>query len=143
MTNTDALIFDETTPQVVYASFGKRLVAYLIDAVIVFPFTYLVHTLIKDSGAQSLIMTAFIIGYFDLMESGPWQGTVGKKVMGLKITTTSGYPITKKTSAFRLLFKILFSFLFMVGYLPALWTKRKQALYDIIVGTVVVDTKRA
>lgn len=140
MENTTPLIFPEDSA-VVYAPFGKRLVAYLIDAAIVIPFCLLIHWLVKDDKAQSLIITLFIIAYYNLMESGPYQATLGKKLMGLKITTIDGHTITKKKSAYRVVFKVLLSFLFMVGYLPALWTKRKQTAYDLITGTVVTEAK--
>ncbi len=126
MENTESLLFPDNGTTVVYAGLAKRIVAYLIDAAIVIPFCLLIHWLIKDDKAQSLTITLFIIAYYDLMESGPYQATLGKKLLGLKITTVNGHPITKKTSAFRLLFKVLLSFLFMVGYLPILWTKKKQ-----------------
>jgi uncharacterized RDD family membrane protein YckC len=141
MNNTESLLFTDTGNPVIYAGFGKRLMAYLVDAAIVIPFCLVVHWLVKDDNAQSLIITIFIIAYYDLMESGPYQATLGKKLMGLKITTVKGYPITKKTSAFRLILKVLLSFLLMAGYLPALWTKRKQTAYDLIVGTVVIESK--
>ncbi|MCA9097722.1 MAG: RDD family protein [Planctomycetaceae bacterium] len=96
-----------------------------------------------------------ILAYFILLECSSWQRTPGKAVFGLKVTDTNGEPITFGASTLRTLTK--FGPVFLVGLLVTdrgvsnlvslswvfTWllagvTIQKQALHDMIAGTVVI-----
>lgn len=76
--------------------------------------------------------------YFALMESSSWQGTVGKKVMGIQVTDVNGARISIGRATIRLLIKCILSGWFLIGYIMAFFTQRKQALHDLIAGTLVL-----
>lgn len=77
--------------------------------------------------------------YFALMEASSNQGTLGKMAMGIKVTDMMGYPITFGRATGRYFGKILSGAILMIGYIMAGFTERKQALHDMMAGTLVVD----
>lgn len=83
----------------------------------------------------SLLMTW---AYFAMMESSGWQATPGKRIMGIKVTDLYGQRISLPKATVRLLVKACLSGWFLIGYIMALFTRRKQALHDLIAGTLVL-----
>ena len=77
--------------------------------------------------------------YFALMEASSNQGTLGKMALGIKVTDAMGYPITFGRATGRYFGKILSGAILMIGYLMAAFTERKQALHDMMAGTLVVN----
>ncbi len=80
----------------------------------------------------------FCFAYYAGMVASSSQATVGKKAMGIKVCDTDGRPIGFGRAVFRELAKILSS-IFLIGFIMALFTERKQALHDLLAGTVVVE----
>ncbi len=76
--------------------------------------------------------------YFAKLESGPHQATFGKRALGLKVTNLSGEPIRFGQASGRFFGKIVSSMTFYIGFIMAGFTERKQALHDMIAGTLVV-----
>jgi uncharacterized RDD family membrane protein YckC len=77
--------------------------------------------------------------YFALMEASSNQGTLGKMALGIKVTDTFGHPITFGRATGRFFGKILSGAIFMIGYIMAAFTERKQALHDMMAGTLVLE----
>ena len=73
---------------------------------------------------------------------GAAQGTLGKISLSLRVTDTHGDPITFRRATFRHLFKILSTLFVFVGWLMAAFTPRKQALHDLLAGTLVLREVR-
>lgn len=137
----------------IYAGFWIRLVAVLIDgfvlAVLTSPTRLLVQTPYFSSngltggfwlqlfGAQ-LIYFAISLAYSVVLTSSSWQGTVGKKALGLKVTDLAGNRLSARTAAIRELAKVLSSTILFIGYIMAAFDGRKQALHDKIASTLVV-----
>lgn len=122
----------------VYANFGKRLLAYLIDAFVLsaaggmFALFY---------GYYVYLLVFWIAGavYFILMEGGSWHATLGKKAMNIIVVDGDGNGIQYGTAVVRYLGKILSSFTVFIGYLMAAFTEKNQALHDKVAGTYVVE----
>jgi len=76
--------------------------------------------------------------YFALLESGKWQGTLGKRVLGLRVTGIDGQHIGFGRASGRYFAKIISGMTLCIGYIMAGFTPRKQALHDMIAGTLVV-----
>jgi uncharacterized RDD family membrane protein YckC len=72
------------------------------------------------------------------MESSAWQATLGKKILGLKVTDLSGNRITFARASGRFFGKILSGMILGIGFLMAGFTARKQALHDILAGCLVL-----
>ena len=76
--------------------------------------------------------------YYPVQESSAAQATLGKRALGLKVTTLDGQRIGVGRALGRFFAKILSSLILMVGYIMAAFTEKKQALHDMIAGTLVV-----
>lgn len=92
-------------------------------------------------GGLTLLTTAIQVLYFSLMTSSKSQATIGKMAVGLKVTDMNGSRINFSRSILRELGKILSSFIFMIGYIMAAFTSKKQALHDVIANTLVIRAK--
>ena len=132
-----------------YAGFLRRLVAYLIDAVLLYILQYVVSItgLISINYKTGQIQGGFIafiiivivpLVYFVVMESSNWQATLGKKAIGIQVTDLDGDRISLARALGRYFAKFLSVLILMVGFLMAGWTDRKQALHDMVAGTLVI-----
>ncbi len=76
--------------------------------------------------------------YYSIMESSEYQGTVGKLVLGLKVTDLNGNKISFARATGRNFAKIITGFTFGIGHLMVLFTEKRQTLHDMIASCVVV-----
>ncbi|MEY1638015.1 RDD family protein [Tenuifilum osseticum] len=149
-----------------YAGFWWRFLAYMLDAIIIGVIQWIivipVLALIGFSAAstasngmnetEAIGMVGAIVGtaminylalivlmwlYFAIMESSKFQGTVGKIAIGLVVTDMEGNRISFARATGRYFGKILSSLIFMIGYILAGFTQKKQALHDMLAGTLV------
>ena len=79
--------------------------------------------------------------YFALMESSPYQATLGKMVLSIKVTDLAGQRISFWRATGRTLAKIISGAILLIGYIMAAFTERKQALHDIIAQCLVVRSR--
>ncbi|MGP7818922.1 RDD family protein [Niallia sp. 01092] len=79
--------------------------------------------------------------YYVILQSSKWQATIGKKLLGLKVMTLNGDKISFWRSLARYLVLGFLSGIFYIGYIMAAFTEKKQALHDLIAGTIVVKSK--
>jgi uncharacterized RDD family membrane protein YckC len=87
-----------------------------------------------------LVVAMFAMGwlYHACLESSVWQGTLGKRVLNLRVTSMTGERISFWHASGRFFGRILATLPFFIGYLTMLFTERKQALHDLIASTLVV-----
>jgi uncharacterized RDD family membrane protein YckC len=133
-----------------YASFGIRLVASIIDNLIVIVPAFIIGGLIGFWGVLTgdpesmYVLKAQFVGfilnilYEALFLSSSWQATPGKRLMGLKVVDVNFQPISFWKAAGRSLGKIVSTVILYIGFIMAAFTKNKQALHDIMSGTYVV-----
>ncbi len=76
--------------------------------------------------------------YYSLMESSTKQATLGKMALNIKVTDMQGNRITFLNATGRYFGKIISSLIMGIGYIMAGFTEKKQALHDIMAGTLVV-----
>jgi uncharacterized RDD family membrane protein YckC len=77
--------------------------------------------------------------YFAGMESSPRQATIGKSIMSLRVTNYDGQRISFGHATGRFFAKIVSGMVpLAIGYIMAAFTARKQALHDLIAGTLVL-----
>jgi uncharacterized RDD family membrane protein YckC len=88
----------------------------------------------------SLILGRFIAVwlYHAFLESGPHQSTWGKRVLGLKVTGVTGQRISFGHASGRYFSTLVTNMTMGIGYVMVAFTDRKQALHDMIAGTLVV-----
>jgi uncharacterized RDD family membrane protein YckC len=76
--------------------------------------------------------------YYALMEAGPQQATVGKKVLGLIVVDNQGRPISFGRASGRYWGQLVSGIILGIGFLLAGLTARKQSLHDMMAGTLVI-----
>ena len=147
-----AYVEDSTLSQaVVYSGFWRRVAASLIDSVIlgvVGAILGIVLGVAMVSGGtddtEVVELTGNVVGlflgwlYYALMESSSKQATIGKMVMGIKVTDLEGNQISFARASGRHFGKIISSLILAIGYLMMLWTEKKQTLHDMMAGCLVV-----
>lgn len=158
---------------VAYAGFWLRFVAYILDAIILgipafflfipfFAASGILNSLNSSSpfspdtfarlmGMRMILRFALMILvaewlYYALLESSPWQATVGKKILGLYVTDLAGARISFGRATGRYFSMILFRIIPLLGVF-LLWpidcicagfTERKQALHDMMASCLVI-----
>jgi uncharacterized RDD family membrane protein YckC len=127
-----------------YASFGQRLVAFLIDALILGIINWIVTMLLggvlgeAGSMVAIVIQIAISVGYWVFYQEKMGQ-TVGKKVMKIKVVDASGNLPPVGTLFLReIVGKFVSGIILGIGYLWMLWDPKKQCLHDKIATTYVV-----
>lgn len=80
-----------------------------------------------------------LLFYAPLMESSRLHATVGKLALALQVQRKDGSELGFARAFLRNLSEALCILSFALGYLVALFTTRRQALHDLLAGTVVVE----
>jgi uncharacterized RDD family membrane protein YckC len=161
-----AASFAPPPPPVHYAGFWLRVVAHIIDKlVLAIPGVILslwsvsrifsvhwedlenvesVEDLAPLLGLVSTIVVTAVVQmlfnwlYFAMMESSTKQATLGKLAVGIRVTTLDGNRITFMRATGRYAGKILSGLILGVGFMMAGLSTRKQALHDMLADTLVV-----
>lgn len=76
--------------------------------------------------------------YRAFSESSRWHATLGKRVLGLQVLTSSGGQLSFGQATVRHFMKFLSLFTGTVGFMMAGWTRRRQALHDMPSDCIVV-----
>jgi len=76
--------------------------------------------------------------YWALMESSSHQATLGKMALGLNVTDLKGERLSFGRATGRYFGKFVSELILYIGFMMAGWTAKKQALHDIMAGTLVV-----
>jgi uncharacterized RDD family membrane protein YckC len=90
-------------------------------------------------GPALLAQTIITWLYFALCESSAWQGTLGKRLLGIRVTDIDGHRISFMRATGRYFGKLLSAFILCVGFLMVAWTQRKQGLHDLLAQTLVLN----
>lgn len=120
-----------------YGDLGKRIVASIIDSIILWAIGFLLGFTLSYVGIIIAPIVSWL--YFILMEGGSWHATLGKRVMGLYVADSSGNGITYSTAILRLIGKILSGLILGIGYLMGFFNEQKQCLHDMIAKTYVLN----
>jgi uncharacterized RDD family membrane protein YckC len=129
-----------------YAGFWRRLGAYLIDYLLLIAVAFAAGIALGLAGVWSApvelgFQASFIVAYWLYvtgMESSSRQATVGKLALSIKVTDYQGRRIGFGRANGRFFGSILSNLTFGIGYLMAGFTRWRQALHDMVAGTLVV-----
>ena|SRR5215472_11618038 len=142
-----------TAVSIQYAGLWTRIAAHLIDLLVASllfsPFELALFYLSslkweayvtnpRYTIARCLVSMTVWWLYAALTESSKRQATLGKRSVGVIVTDMRGDRISFRRATARFLGTFLCDLTGAVGYLMAGFTQRKQALHDLIAGTVVV-----
>jgi len=101
------------------------------------------RTLALEGEIVLIVLLSIPFIYYIFMECSRWQGTVGTRLLRMRITNLKGQRIGVIRSVARQLCKLLMLLTFGLGFLMAGATRRKQGLHDILAGTLVESDNRA
>lgn len=122
------------------AGFGERLVAYIVDALILgVPLGII--SLVLPQALYFLLSLVAGVGYvvYFWTTSG---STPGKSIMGLKVVSAeTGEVVDPGTAVLRYVGYIVSSIPFALGFLWVIWDDNRQGWHDKIAKTVVVHTR--
>ncbi len=144
-----------------YASFETRLVAFVLDMIVLFSVFLL---FIAIAGLQLLLRSDFgdvdppdsafylaaiiILIYFFLffplyfLALWVWRGqTVGKMAMVIKVVRRDGRPLGVGTALLRLVGYLFSTLLLFGGFLMIPFDQQRRALHDRLADTLVVEPK--
>ena len=76
--------------------------------------------------------------YYALLESSKLQGTLGKVALNIRVTDLGGRRISFARASGRFFGRVLSNLTLGIGYLIQVFTQRRQALHDLLAGTLVV-----
>lgn len=122
--------------------FGRRLVAYLIDCWILGVVYYLLNEFVFDESFfefKFILFNLIALVYFSVLESSSQQATFGKRILNLKVCDMYGDRLSFPRALIRNLVRYVNTFIFAIGYLPILFTKKQQGLHDMAARSLVVD----
>jgi uncharacterized RDD family membrane protein YckC len=152
----------------VYAGFWLRFVAYVLDAIILGIFTVpiligaamlmglgtVISSLPRNGDpfengfppVFALFMLVFVgvafVGgwlYHALLESSEWQGTAGKRIVGIVVTDMGSTRVTFWRATGRYFAKFISGMIPLgIGYIIAGFTEKRQAIHDMLAGTLVL-----
>ena len=140
------------------ASFGWRLLAYVVDYIIlsfVIQFIFIilasrgikfnlqsVDDLLKLSAKDLLILQLIsslpLIIYNSICEASPMQGSVGKKLCKLVVVDIDGVRLSYPNALLRSIGKAFSVAFLCLGFISILFTEHRQALHDFLAKTYVV-----
>jgi len=140
-----------------YAGFWVRVLAALLDTCLLFAVVIPVRALIGSAvtiltlnaqmpmhemsmmrrGVRIALGVVIAWLYKAGMESSPYEGTLGKMAMRLRVTDLEGRRISFQRATGRYFAKYLSSIVLGIGYLMVGFTERKQGLHDRLAGTLV------
>lgn len=148
-------IHREPTDRLVYGGFWARFGAVFLDGIILKVVAAAIgggiDGALKDAGQNEKIAGAIVEIiillviqwlYYTLQESSDVGGTFGKRAAGLRVVNLSGEKISFGQANGRYFAKLLSILSIGIGYLIQPFTERRQALHDIIAGTLVVKVSK-
>lgn len=128
--------------------FWIRAGASFVDGLVVLAISIPVFVVLDAAGLESnsgasLLLSALIPWiYFATSESGRHQATIGKRAAGLQVSDLHGNRISLGRSAVRHLGRLLCVLTAYIGFFIQPFTRRRQALHDLVAGTVVWRVER-
>lgn len=149
---------EQSKSAVAYAGFWLRTFAYIIDAFLLSFVTgiFILDPLLQRAGispqnrwalftsnsrqvmAIQLLIVMVQWCYFALLESSPWQASIGKRIFGLYVTDIGGKRISFARATGRYFATIISTLTFGIGYLMGGFTLKKQMLHDMIAECLVM-----
>lgn len=143
--------YEQTAPQY-FASFDQRLLAMVIDYFfIVTGYVFLLLlAFIFITGKEERIAVGVLflpvlpiakLIYGSLAEASVKQGTIGKRLLDIRVSDQLGNRISLSVSFARNLSKVFSVLPLFFGYLYSFLNKKQQCFHDIIAQTLVVKQR--
>lgn len=128
----------------VMASINVRIVAYIIDSLILVLIASLLRYVLELvnveilNNSPLLYVLTISFFYFPFLESSELKASIGKRIMKLQVVSIQGERLTYSKALIRYILSLISSFSLCVGNLLALFTKYNQTLHDVFTKTLVI-----
>jgi uncharacterized RDD family membrane protein YckC len=140
------------TAQVAYGGFWIRLLAYIIDAVIlgiaggilgaIFGISMMSSSNVGDyNPALNIVSLVIAWLYFALFESSARGATPGKMALGLRVVTGDGQRLSFLNATGRYFAKFISAIILCIGFIMIGFTERKRGLHDMMANTLVIKVR--
>jgi uncharacterized RDD family membrane protein YckC len=133
------------------ASVGSRALAQALDLTVQFGvlvFLSIIASLLVGAGDTTVQVVVLTVGFFLVTFGYPvllevrWRGqTVGKRVVGLRVVTVEGSPVSLRHAAIRSILQFVDFYLPPIGVVATgsvLLSRNNQRLGDLFAGTIVL-----
>ncbi len=129
----------ENKEEIKYAGFWVRVLAAIIDGLILYIPVTLIEALFGEDSWMSIVFVIVLWWqYTAQMLSSSWRATVGKKVVGLEVLDTNLAQLTFREASFRFLYSFI-SYSFILPIFMMFFNDKKQTFHDYFAKTIVVD----
>jgi uncharacterized RDD family membrane protein YckC len=144
---------DLSSNEVKYAGFWIRVVAWLIDYIIMLILALLVASVLvtifnteftSESDYDLFVQFTSIVSswlYFSVLESSSLQASLGKKAVGIKVVDKSMGKITYGQATSRFFGKMLSTITLFIGFIMIAFNKEKQGLHDALAGSYIIYSR--
>lgn len=126
-----------------YAPAWRRLIAYLIDIIIVQAILVLSYFLIGDI---AFIIRSWIVFWtymiYNIIMDYKYQGTLGKMLLRIKVITIKGQAPDLKTSFYRNFGKLISALPLLWGFIRILTPSTPQTIHDELARCYVIELKK-
>src|SRR5690349_23720271 len=126
-----------------YGGFWVRFLAFLADSAIVFVISSALFVaaamVLSPEDLTLAVIAIWVLGllYWPVLHASRLNATFGKAILGLRVSRFDGRRISFLRALWREIAKIFSGAVFMLGYIIAAVTPRKQALHDLMAATYV------
>ena len=119
------------------ASFGRRLVAAIIDGILLGVVGGIFYAISRTLGY--IVQILLTVAYLTYLEGSASGQTVGKKAMGIRVVDfQTGGPIGYPRAFIRWIGRYVSAIACLLGYFWMLWDREKQTWHDKFANDVVV-----
>ncbi len=142
----EGLHYQREEGQVAYANLGQRYVAALIDLILIgLPFStvpaalYFTHSI----GLAALQLVGYLpllaLVIYEGLLIALWHGqTIGKRIMRVRVVAANAPAVTLSRSFARAGMNLVSGWIFLLGFLWALWDAQHQTWHDKVAKTHVI-----
>ena len=142
----------QTTPPQYFASLDMRLLSTAIDYFIAFCIyavlaaVYLGGTTNTQESIPTLLMGLVFVPIFKFIlcvvaEGSKKQASIGKMLIGVKVTDEEGRPIGYGKAFLRNIAKLIGVITIGIGFFTGFFDRRQQCLHDKVAGTLVIKDR--
>ncbi|MEJ8801444.1 RDD family protein [Pontibacter sp. H249] len=138
-------IYTQTDKKIELADFSKRVIAFTIDFLLLLTLVGIIDYVTYSSDEQAYLLKPerildLSLGwlYFAGMEVCACQATLGKYLLGLRVTTSAGERISFKSATIRYFLKPFSVLIIITRYLLGTHEVTKQTLHDKLTNSLVI-----
>lgn len=140
------VIYTQTNGKVELADLSKRIVAFTLDILLLFALIGAIDYLTFSSDEQAYFLKPerilhLLLGwlYFAGSETCACQGTIGKYLLGLRVTATTGDRISFKNASIRYFAKPVSVVLIFFRFILGNYNSPKRTFHDKLAHSIVIS----